>query len=365
MKTAFSILFSLTITASLLSGMPQIVRASEPRAVLSGFGPGPGDINGDGHINIFDLLAVLSQVSGAAEPAPGADLDGSGVVDTPDIKALLQIIAGYPPPASGFQFIAAIDVQALCQSEVFLMDFMNRTGEITYPYAVYANREIKEVLFVFNGDTLTGITGDTPPLFNRDTVVLTHPVHGGVDPLSCGIFPWYIRVTDNHGNWRDTTGSAEFKVWFFQGTWDPSYPMVGLPLEFPLTLQGKLQRFKGYYRGAPTDTAFFDLNREQADSVVFPDIDSLAYAVRRSKSVRGLSGLIVSPAYDRIIGEKVNRLYMTTGAMAIMPYISPLDENEALLAKLGFPDWYRNIEQLILYKSYTVYPGWPGVYIYR
>ena len=55
-------------------------------------GAGAGDANGDGNVNIFDLLDVLKILSGKAQATPGADADGNGRVDIFDLLEVLKLM---------------------------------------------------------------------------------------------------------------------------------------------------------------------------------------------------------------------------------------------------------------------------------
>ena len=54
----------------------------------------PGDVSGDGAINIFDLLDLLKVLSGQIEPLPGSDCDQNGSVNIFDLLELLKILGG-------------------------------------------------------------------------------------------------------------------------------------------------------------------------------------------------------------------------------------------------------------------------------
>jgi len=60
-------------------------------------GPGPavepGDVDGDGVVNIFDLLGLLQVLSGAGEPSAGSDANSDGTTNIFDLLALLGILA--------------------------------------------------------------------------------------------------------------------------------------------------------------------------------------------------------------------------------------------------------------------------------
>ena len=54
----------------------------------------PGDVTGDGSINIFDLLGLLQVVAGVADPSVGSDVNNDGKTNIFDLLALLAILAG-------------------------------------------------------------------------------------------------------------------------------------------------------------------------------------------------------------------------------------------------------------------------------
>ena len=56
--------------------------------------PGRGDLNGDGNVDITDVVCLLDEVAkGSALPAETADLNGDGHVDITDVVILLDEVA--------------------------------------------------------------------------------------------------------------------------------------------------------------------------------------------------------------------------------------------------------------------------------
>ncbi|MEA2063445.1 MAG: dockerin type I domain-containing protein [Gemmatimonadota bacterium] len=74
------------------------IKANDPEndniELYSDTGIEPGDVTGDGVINIFDLLGLLKELTGASEKSPGSDCNGDGVVNIFDLLCLLRILAG-------------------------------------------------------------------------------------------------------------------------------------------------------------------------------------------------------------------------------------------------------------------------------
>ena len=52
-----------------------------------------GDVEGDGVVDVADISAILSHMSGAAT-YERADVNGDGVVDVADISTVLTVMAG-------------------------------------------------------------------------------------------------------------------------------------------------------------------------------------------------------------------------------------------------------------------------------
>ena len=54
----------------------------------------PGDINGDGVVDIADVNAVINMMLGKVEAVPAADLNNDGSVDISDVNAVINIMLG-------------------------------------------------------------------------------------------------------------------------------------------------------------------------------------------------------------------------------------------------------------------------------
>ena len=90
----------------------------------------PGDVNGDGTVNIFDLLALL-KVLGGAETDPGyisrAELNDDGSVNIFDLLDLLKIFSS--SNASGLASVG----KAIAGNYQGLAYSLNETYKITFP----------------------------------------------------------------------------------------------------------------------------------------------------------------------------------------------------------------------------------------
>ena len=52
----------------------------------------PGDLNGDGELNILDVVVLVNIVLGGSEPVDAGDLNGDGVLNVLDVVMLVNII---------------------------------------------------------------------------------------------------------------------------------------------------------------------------------------------------------------------------------------------------------------------------------
>jgi|GEM_PF-2327508 len=84
--------FNLTVTVS--DGK---LSASTTVRVTVTIAPKRGDIDGNGQINVQDLIALIQILSGTAQANAAADVDGDGQVNTADLIRLVQALLGIAP----------------------------------------------------------------------------------------------------------------------------------------------------------------------------------------------------------------------------------------------------------------------------
>lgn len=62
--------------------------------VKEGLPSNPGDINGDGKVDIADVNAVINMMLGKASPTAAGDVNGDGKVDIADVNAVINLMLG-------------------------------------------------------------------------------------------------------------------------------------------------------------------------------------------------------------------------------------------------------------------------------
>ncbi len=63
--------------------------------------PTPGDVTGNGNVDIADVNAVINIMLGKAAPTASGDVTGDGSVDIADVNAVINIMLGKTPPSGG------------------------------------------------------------------------------------------------------------------------------------------------------------------------------------------------------------------------------------------------------------------------
>jgi len=310
-----------------------------------------GDMNMDGKLDIFDLLALLKFLN-LAEPPYHSDLDLNGSLDIYDIAALLNLLtSSFTREDEDLEFVVLTGQLDLFAPIVYYHGNVDENGLARIPYRIVSNKEIEDIFFVLGRDTLTAAEGISSPVFLADTLERVRICY-----FSSGEIDWYIRVTGSGGEVVDTSGTTEF-LFIHDIICEVHHigPLIGRLIDFPLVLHGPLQRLKiNFYRPLLHNYFFsVDLNRSRADSVVFTDIDHLANSIMEDLvehdstwgkiKVHGdLLRPLVSGAVEKTTGKKADRLLLDWyGMWEEQGLLCPEDGNEVLLGKLGFPAWLR------------------------
>jgi len=320
-----------------------------PGAVPAAPGENPaGDVNGDGLCNIFDLLGLLQHLSEGLSYSQPADLDGDSRVDILDLAVLLKLLSPWLRQKEELEFAMVMGYHQIIGSKIFMVDGAEDCGYNFKPIPFkrrllfYSNKPIEDFFLVFGEDTLSSPGDSLGYFYNPDTLTTLD----SLEPKIITNIPWHLRLRAADGSTVDSSGVTECEIWFCVVV-DGSYPFIGREIDFPLVLKGSPQCFTVFLQGfVQKDTLRIDLNPESADAVVYPDIDSLVAAIRTSiathKNKDGKPGLEsyieFGPAVEVHSRRKTNRLALGGwGWNCYMVY--PLDGNELLTDKLGFPGW--------------------------
>ncbi len=314
-----------------------------------------GDVNQDSSINIFDLLAILRQMSGSEPATEHSDLDSNGKTDIFDLLALLRLFGDMREP---LEVAATVSGHWLTEPMVYSYSQSWDSTGVRDRYQIYSNHEIDRAEFVLDGDTLTDISGTTPVLFaaNPDTVEIEP---GGDYRAFSEPKMWKITAWDKFGNCTSDSGASQFAVVYpgLCGSFGGSNN-IGEEVKFPLALHGAVQRFgiKVFQPGFLNSSIFVvDINPEARDSVVYNDIKQLAHQVMEQVAANdslwpllnifGEPALLVSSAaISKLNQEITNRLFIYTDRETGIARLVPLDGNNSLIAKLGFKKWTQDIQ---------------------
>ena len=264
-----------------------------------------------------------------------------------DLLALLRLFGDMQEP---LEVLATVGNNLLIEPVVYSYSQFNNNKEVREYYHIYSSREIGRVEFIFDGDTLTGIYGTTPVLFEADPdtvqIETTKDYLAYSEPKM-----WKVTVWDKLGNSVSDSGISQSTVVFPGLNIDGTSNNVSEEIAFPLILYGTVQRFgiKAIdYKGPVGYSTFVvDLNPEGRDSVVYVDIKQLAdqimeQVVEQAASGKG-SATFVSAA---ILGQTqsiTNRLIISMVSFGSMTSVFTLDGNKRLISLLGFKKWIQEI----------------------
>ena len=344
-----------------------------------------GDVNQDGKLDIMDLLSLLGRMSSVIPGDSSGDLDGDGKTGISDLLSLLRELSNLRAGGqSELAAIATINSHLLCEPKVIVhYPVAERTrrgeyyGELQARYSVYANREIDKVEFIFDGETLCDQSGITPVLLvsELDSLNTENDAYWSRAYIESEKKSWLLKVWDRQGNCFADSGQTRFSVMKYMETDRGGSPNIGLPIEFPFVLRGAWQRFglvhPNTMHSTYEDILTIDLNPEEADSLVFNDIDQLSEAITgalvacrpywgadSTGEIYEQWGPFISPAVSVHTGEKTNRLlieYRFGFGGGFIP-ITTVDGNEAILEALGFPEWLREVGYKAFNNNYELAP---------
>ena len=320
-----------------------------PGMVLAAPGAGiVGDVNADGHRNIFDLLGLLAHIGGGLFYMQTADLDSNSKVDVSDLVVLLKLLSPWHEQKEELEFAMIMDYHQIIGSRLFMVNNARDCGHNFKPLPrkrrlrLYSNKPVEDFFLVFGDDTLTSPEDSLGFFYDPDTLEALD----SLEPEIITNIHWRLRLRAADGSTVDSSGTTECIIWFCC-TVDGSYPFIGREIDFPLVLEGTPQCFTVFLQGViPKDTLRIDLNPEQVDIMVYPGIDSLVAAIHSSLAAHtnkdGRPGMESYITFGRAVdvhsGLKTTRLALDGwGWNCYMVF--PLDGNEELTDKLGFPGW--------------------------
>ena len=87
---------SMTVTNLTHTDIPAMTLSGTATLRLIDGSAMPGDVNGDGTVDVADIAAVISVMANgsAGDPPASADVNGDGTVDVADIASVISIMAG-------------------------------------------------------------------------------------------------------------------------------------------------------------------------------------------------------------------------------------------------------------------------------
>jgi hypothetical protein len=329
-----------------------------------------GDVNQDESINIFDLLAILRQMSGSEPATEHSDLDANGKTDIFDLLAILRLFGDMREP---LEVAATVGGHWLTEPMVYSYSHSWDSTGVRDRYQIYSNHEIDRAEIILDGDTVSGISGTTPILFaaNPDTVEIEP---GGDYRAFSEPKAWKITAWDKLGNCVSDSGVSQFMALYPGIIISDSFSNnVGEEITFPLTLYGKVQRFCIKANKSPyseDSTFIIDLNPVESDSVVYEDIKQLASQIMEQivsndslwplQNIFGEPALLVTAAVSRQTQSVVNRLYIHNGnthySYDVLIRVVALNGNNGLIAQLGLKKWIQDIREITYNYNFELDP---------
>jgi dockerin type I repeat protein len=346
---------ALLIFCFSVAGPAGSLRAATAAEDSTGAAPQYGDVNRDFSIDIFDLLAILRQISGSEPATAHSDLDANGKTNIFDLLAILRLLGDMREP---LEVAATVGGHWLTEPMVYSYSQSWDSTGVRDWYHIYSSREIDRAKFILDGDTVKGITGTTPVLFAADPDTVKIEPSGDYRAFS-EPKTWKITVWDKLGNCASDSGVSQFVVVYpgitgFHG----GSNSIGEEIKFPLTLHGTVQRFgiKVFQQRYGSYTTFVvDLNPEGREIEIYAHIKQLADQIMDQVAsndslwpflnIFGEPALLVSSAaISKQNQEITDRLLIYTDRETGIARLVSLDGNTNLITQLGFKKWVQDIQ---------------------
>ena len=325
-----------------------------------------GDMDGDGAYTVFDLLGMLGHLYQAIPYIDYADIDTDSDNDITDLLLLLKIIVDENPEPKPFEYALIMEnIRVHDYASVSLVQWSSESSaQNNLDYRIYSNHELTEIELNFNGDTFDIESGTLPALYDKDTINIYLDTIKYYEPFendssfyvdmkvySIDSIPWSIKLVNMEGETLEDFGYINHRF-MFNVIADPSWPAIGNDIDFPLVLRGKDQIYSFHTEYDVDSIAVVDLNPQKLQTVVYPDVECLCLAINansRHSNPSRYERINAMPVIDFFTGLRVNRLAMVFLNFGGVPPPNPVNGNERLLDKLGFPKWRR---EMVFYYDY-------------
>ncbi|MEA1958680.1 MAG: cohesin domain-containing protein [Chloroflexota bacterium] len=156
--------------------------------------PSPGDLNGDGVVDILDLILLKSMLSGQIDPGDNSDVDGNGRFNTLDIEAIISLIMGQSSsPHKGKGGGGGGGGSATVTNRIYFNEspYDSTYGPGTQSDTFTARVQIAQTGFLYNGT----FTVDYDPLILQVNDVTNGDFSGNVIQMANGV------------DWNDAAGT--------------------------------------------------------------------------------------------------------------------------------------------------------------
>ncbi len=144
---AIALPLALLLVCVTVSGPTGSLKAATAPGDSTGTQPQYGDVDQNGSINIFDLLAILRRISGSKQLTEYSDLDSNGKTDIFDLLALLRLFGDMQEP---LELAATVGGHWLTESFVYAYSQSWENNGVRDQYHIYSSHEIDRADFMRN-----------------------------------------------------------------------------------------------------------------------------------------------------------------------------------------------------------------------